>query len=238
MTDSLRQADQVKTAFVSDVSHELRTPLTVIKGTIETLQDGALDDLDARDGFLASMANETERLIRLVNDLLVLTRADAGALNLQRQLVDLGDLARARVEHLAGLAARRDVRLRVVAESPAPTLADPDRIAQVLDNLLDNAIRHSRPGEQVAVAVAPAGDDLTCSVTDTGPGIPARHLPFIFDRFYRADAARSRGRGGSGLGLSIARALILAHGGHIAAASVEGQGTTVTFRLLAAKNRL
>jgi two-component system sensor histidine kinase BaeS len=234
MTASLRAADQAKTAFVADVSHELRTPLTVIKGTIETLQDGALDDLDARDGFLASMANETERLIRLVNDLLVLTRADAGALNLQRQPLDLGDLARARVEHLVGLAARRDVSLCVVAKAPAPTLADPDRIAQVLDNLLDNAIRHSRPGEQVTVAVAPAGGEATCSVADTGPGIPAQHLPFIFDRFYRADAARSRSRGGSGLGLSIARALVLAHGGHIAVQSVENQGTTLTFRLPAA----
>jgi two-component system sensor histidine kinase BaeS len=234
MTASLRAADQAKTAFVADVSHELRTPLTVIKGTVETLQDGALDDLDARDGFLASMATETERLIRLVNDLLVLTRADAGALNLQRQPLDLGELARARVEHLAGLAARRDVRLRVAAEAPAPTLADPDRIAQVLDNLLDNAIRHSRPGQQVTVAVARAGGEVTCSVADTGPGIPARHLPFIFDRFYRADAARSRSRGGSGLGLSIARALVLAHGGQIAAQSVENQGTTLIFRLPAA----
>jgi signal transduction histidine kinase len=234
MTASLRAADQAKTAFVADVSHELRTPLTVIKGTVETLQDGALDDLDAREGFLASMANEIERLIRLVNDLLVLTRADAGALNLQPQPVNLGDLARARVEHLAGIAARRDIRLRVVAESPALALADPDRIAQVLDNLLDNAIRYSRPGEQVTVAVAPAGGEVTSSVADTGPGIPARHLPFIFDRFYRADAARSRSRGGSGLGLSIARALVLAHGGQIAAQSVEGQGTTLTFRLPAA----
>jgi two-component system sensor histidine kinase BaeS len=129
------------------------------------------------------------------------------------------------------------VRLRVAAESPAPTLVDPDRIAQVLDNLLDNAIRHSRPGEQVTVAVAAAGagGEVTCSVADTGPGIPARHLPFIFDRFYRADAARSRSRGGSGLGLSIARALVLAHGGQIAAQSVEGQGTTLTFRLPAAR---
>jgi two-component system sensor histidine kinase BaeS len=143
------------------------------------------------------------------------------------------------------------VSLCVVAEAPAPTLADPDRIAQVLDNLLDNAIRHSRPGEQVTVTVALAGPsclhlgrrhrwrpgqggEVTCSVADTGPGIPSRHLPFIFDRFYRADAARSRSRGGSGLGLSIARALVLAHGGHIAAQSVENQGTTLTFHLPAA----
>jgi signal transduction histidine kinase len=253
MTASLRRADQAKTAFVADVSHELRTPLTVIKGTIETLQDGALDDLEARGGFLASMAGETERLIRLVNDLLVLTRADAGALNLQLQPVDLGDLARARVEHLSSIAAQRNVHLRLVGAMPcarpsegrvqdvAPTahvLADPDRIAQVLDNLLDNAIRHSRPGDEVTVAVTPAGDEVTCSVADTGPGIPAKHLPFIFDRFYRADASRSRSLGGSGLGLSIARALVAAHGGRITARSVEGQGTTVTFWLPACKNCL
>lgn len=246
MTASLRRADQAKTAFVADVSHELRTPLTVIKGTVETLQDGAVDDLEAREGFLASMADETERLIRLVNDLLILTRADAGALNLQLQPVDIGALARARVEHLSGIAARRAVRLRMAeetsggrAQGTAPTvcaLADADRIAQVLDNLLDNAIRHSRPGNSVTVAVTPAEDEVVCSVADTGPGIPAQHLPFIFDRFYRADAARSRSLGGSGLGLSIACALVAAHGGRVAAHSVEGQGTTVTFYLPALKN--
>jgi signal transduction histidine kinase len=241
MTASLRQADQAKTAFISDVNHELRTPLTVIKGTIETLQDGALDDLAGRGPLLASMDRETERLIALVNDLLVLTRADAGALNLQLRRLDLGELARSRCEHLERAASQRQVRLCTVTD-PQPAgqdvytvLADADRIAQVVDNLLDNAIRYSPPGGEVTVTLAREADQVACRVADTGPGIPARHLPFIFDRFYRADQARGRGEGGSGLGLSIVRGLVLAHGGRTAASSVEGQGTKVTFWLPAAE---
>jgi signal transduction histidine kinase len=240
MTASLRQADQAKTAFISDVSHELRTPLTVIKGTIETLQDGAIDDLSGRGALLVCMDRETERLIALVNDLLVLTRADAGALNLQLRPVDLGELARSRCEHLERAASQRQVRLRTVTDPPSAVqdtymvLADADRIAQVLDNLLDNAIRYSPPGGDVTVTLAREASQVVCRIADMGPGIPARHLPFIFDRFYRAEPARGRADGGSGLGLAIVRGLVLAHGGRVAADSVEGQGTTVTFWLPAA----
>lgn len=241
MTASLRQADQLKTAFIADVSHELRTPLTALKGTIETLQDGAVDDLPARDRFLASLAAETERLIRLVNDLLMLTRADAGVLKLHLQPLNLADLVHARIEYLAGLAAQREVGLRVagaVEAAPACVSADADRLAQVLDNLLDNALRHSPPGAEVTITLALATGEVACAVADSGPGIPAQHLPFIFERFYRADPARSRSLGNSGLGLAIARALVLAHGGRITADSVEGQGTTVTFSLPVAANCL
>jgi two-component system sensor histidine kinase BaeS len=160
MTTSLRLADQAKTAFISDVSHELRTPLTVIKGTIETLQDGALDDIPGREPLLESMARETERLIKLVNDLLVLTRADAGALNLQISRVDLEQLARSRCAQFERAASLRQVSLRTVSD-PQPAgqdsysvLADPDRISQVFDNLLDNAIRYSPPGGEVTVILA------------------------------------------------------------------------------------
>jgi signal transduction histidine kinase len=238
MSVSLRQADQLKTAFIADVSHELRTPLTALKGTIETLQDGAVDDLPARDHFLASLASETERLIRLVNDLLILTRADYGALKLKLQPINLTNLAQARLEHLAGLAAQREVGLRVVAAEAAPAcvFVDTDRLAQVLDNLLDNALRHSPPGAEVTITLTSVAGEVACAVADSGPGIPAQHLPFIFERFYRADPARSRSLGNSGLGLAIARALVLAHGGRITADSVEGQGTTVTFSLPIAAN--
>jgi signal transduction histidine kinase len=236
MTASLRQSDQLKTAFISDVTHELRTPLTVIKGTIETLQDGALDDLEARGPFLEAMNHETERLIRLVNDLLVLTRADAGALNLRLGPIDLAELARERCRHMQGTAEKRQVRLRVevgVEESFMVT-SDPDRTAQVLDNLLDNAIRYSPPGGVVTVSLAREGDDVVCQVADQGIGIPPQHLALIFERFYRVDRSRERGReGGSGLGLSIVRGLVQAQGGSVSAASVEGQGTTITFRLRA-----
>jgi len=238
MTLSLRQADQAKNAFVADVTHELRTPLTVIKGTIETLEDGALDDLDGRGPLLQSMQRETDRLIRLVNDLLVLTRADAGALNLDIAPLDLAGLARDRCAHLVGLANRGQVTLNVTGADPAWVLGDADRLAQVLDNLLNNAIRYSPPGSTVTVEIDESDGACQCAVRDRGPGISEKHLPFIFDRFYRADASRNRQTGGAGLGLAIVKALVLAQGGQIGAQSCEGQGTTIRFRLRASKPEL
>jgi len=232
MTFALRQSDQAKTAFLADVTHELRTPLTVIKGTIETLQDGALDDAKHRDHLLASMEREADRLIRLVNELLVLTRADAGALKLQVQPLDLAEQVRSRCDRLAPLAARKGVALNVIEATAGLMVAgDADRLAQVLDNLLDNALRYAPDGSPIRIGLERAGDQVHCSVHDDGPGIPPEHLPFIFERFYRVDAARSRASGGAGLGLAIARALVAAQAGRISAESAEGQGTTITFSL-------
>jgi two-component system sensor histidine kinase BaeS len=233
MTASLRQADQAKNAFVADVTHELRTPLTVIKGTIETLEDGALDDIPGRGPLVASMQRETDRLIRLVNDLLVLTRADAGTLHLEIHPVHLADLVRNRCSHLAVLADRSEVRLLGVGQSAALALGDEDRLAQVLDNLLDNAIRYSPPGSTVTVEIGETGSSgqVRCAVRDCGPGIEEKHLPFLFDRFYRTDSSRNRQTGGAGLGLAIAKALVLAQGGQIGVESAAGQGTTLWFSL-------
>jgi signal transduction histidine kinase len=241
MTESLSQSDQAKNAFIADVTHELRTPLTVIKGTIETLEDGALDDVGGRGALLASMQRETDRLIRLVNDLLILTRADAGMLNLHFQRVDLSKLVRQRCDHLAVLARRSQVHFDIMlAESTTPIYVegDADRLAQVLDNLLDNAIRYSPQGATITVEVRQKGDECQCSLHDCGPGIPEKDLTFIFERFYRVDASRNRQTGGVGLGLAIARALILAHGGQITAESTPGNGTTLRFVLPVSKNCL
>ncbi len=234
MATSLRQSDEAKKAFIADVTHELRTPLTVIKGTVETLEDGALDDLEGRGPLLTSMQRETDRLIRLVNELLVLTRADAGALQLELRPLDLMTLVNERCDLFAALAMRQNISLSVSATDgqPAPQiLADPDRLAQVLDNLLDNAIRHAGPGTGITVEITASGAGAECSVRDRGAGIPAEHLPFIFERFYRVDKSRQRTSGGTGLGLAIARALIQAMGGRIWAESVAGQGTSITFWL-------
>jgi len=254
MTTSLRHSDQAKNAFIADVTHELRTPLTVINGTIETLEDGALDDLEGRIPLLTSMQGETRRLIRLVNDLLVLTRADASALNLKLETVDLGELARARCERLSALAESRRVRLTVEVREPprsgrepagarrpsgmiqAEVRGDTDRLSQILDNLLENAIRHAPEASTVTVTVQREGDEIRCAVNDQGPGIPAQHLPFIFERFYRADPARDRHSGGAGLGLAIVRSLVLAQGGRVSADSPEGQGARITFWLPAGEN--
>lgn len=230
MVDNLRLSDEVKKAFIADVTHELRTPLTVIKGTIETLEDGALDDLEGRSSLLTSMMRETDRLIRMVNELLILTRADAGSLNLNIQNLDLAELARLRCETMNLMAARQKVELKVVGDS-CMIPADPDRISQVLDNLLANAIRHSPENSTVTITIQFKDNGVECLVSDSGMGIPAKHLPFIFDRFYRVEASRDRISGGTGLGLAIARALVTAHGGKIFATSVEGEGTIFIFYL-------
>jgi signal transduction histidine kinase len=231
MTESLRQSDQAKSAFIADVTHELRTPLTVIKGTIETLEDGALDDVDGRGPLLDSMHRETERLIRLVNDLLLLTRADAGTLSMELEALDLVELAHARCEHLSTLAARRNVGLTVNGAESAWVQGDADRLSQVLDNLLDNAIRYSPENSTIEVEIRSSDGECQCAVIDHGPGIPAKHLPFIFDRFYRADVSRNRQTGGAGLGLAIVKALVQAQGGNISAESIEGRGMTIRFTL-------
>jgi signal transduction histidine kinase len=183
------------------------------------------------------MGRETERLIRLVDDLLVLARADSGALKLDLQQIDLAGLARQRCELLAPLAARRRVKLRVLgpragSRSEACARGDPDRLAQVLDNLLDNAVRYSPNDSTVTVTLQREGAEIRCEIRDRGPGIPSEHLPFIFERFYRAEADRSRkDGGGAGLGLAIVRALIQAQGGRAEAASQPGRGTAITFHL-------
>jgi signal transduction histidine kinase len=233
MTARLLAARQVQTDFVANVSHELRTPLTSVKGMVETLRDGAVDDPGVRDRFLKTLEDETDRLIRLVNDLLILSRADSEALALQRKDVDLASLARTTVGRLGPQARSRGLVLQVEAPGgSAIAWADPDRIEQVLVNLLDNAIKYSRPGSSVVVSVqgGEAGE-VRVQVRDEGIGIPADDLARIGQRFYRADKARSRAEGGSGLGLAIAQALVNGHGGQLSVQSQEGQGTSVSFSL-------
>ncbi len=236
MTARLRAARQMQVDFVADVSHELRTPLTSVKGTVETLREGAADDPQVRDRFLETIENETDRLIRLVNDLLLLSRTDSEALNLRREPVNLTELAEATVDRLAPHAESRDIVLQVEVNSDAPQAwADPDRAEQILVNLLDNAIKYSRPGGVVTVSVdAGQHGEALVQVHDAGIGIPENALPRIGRRFYRADKARTRAEGGSGLGLAIAQALVQAHGGQLRLESQEGVGTTVSFTLPAA----
>jgi two-component system sensor histidine kinase BaeS len=236
MRDRLRAEERTRTQFVSDVSHELRTPLTAIKGLAETLRAGAVDDPQVRDRFLTSVEGETDRLIRLVNDLLILSRADSKALTLKRQMVDLKDLVANTIERLATHAEAKEVDfVQEFADAPLELSIDVDRIEQVLLILLDNALKASPEGENVRITgqVVPDGmlEEITgispfgryrptktwtlLSITDTGEGVDQGDLPHVFDRFYRADRSRSRDQGGSGLGLSIAKAIIDAHHGSI-----------------------
>jgi signal transduction histidine kinase len=231
MISRLRAARQMQVDFVANVSHELRTPLTAVKGTVETLRDGAVNDPEVRDRFLETVERETDRLIRLVNDLLLLSRADSEALNLRREPLNLAALTQATVERLESQA--QGVVLKVSAGPNTPLAwADPDRVEQVLLNLLDNAIKYSRPGGAVTVRVESGLEGAALvQVRDEGIGIPAEDLDRIGQRFYRADKARSRAQGGSGLGLAIAQALVQAHGGKLWVQSQENVGTTVSFTL-------
>jgi signal transduction histidine kinase len=233
MTTRLQAARQMQVDFVANVSHELRTPLTSIKGMLETLRAGAVHDPEVRDSFLETAENETDRLIRLVNDLLLLSRADSAALNLRRESKDVVGLVRATVDRLARQAEAKDLAVKVEARPDTPLVwIDPDRIEQVLVNLLDNAIKYSGPGASVAVKVSSGPDrSALVQVQDQGIGIPAEDLPSIGQRFYRADKARSRAEGGVGLGLAIAQALVEAHGGRLWLESQEGFGTLVSFTL-------
>lgn len=233
MTTRLRAARQMQTDMVANVSHELRTPLTSIKGLVETLRDGAVDDLHVRDSFLETMESETDRLIRLVNDLLLLSRADSDALKLQRQAVNLAQLAQTTIHRLEPLAEEHQLTLQLAAASHLPPVwIDPDRITQVLVNLLDNAITYSHPDGTIAIKISLADSQLLrLQVQDEGSGIPAAELARLGQRFYRADKARARSHGGHGLGLAIARALVEAHGGQLWLDSQEGTGTTVNLTL-------
>jgi signal transduction histidine kinase len=237
MTARLRAARQMQVDFVANVSHELRTPLTAVKGTVETLRDGAVDDPQVRDRFLATVENETDRLIRLVNDLLLLSRADSEALNLRIGEVNLAELIPSTVEKLLPEAERGGIGIQVDVQADCPAAwADRDRVEQVLVNLLDNAIKYSPPGASVTASARrdPSGSRIVVTIRDHGVGIPAAELPHIGQRFYRADRARSRSGGGSGLGLAIAQALVEAHGGKLWLESRESEGTEATFTLPAA----
>jgi signal transduction histidine kinase len=232
MAKNLKHSDQAQQAFVADVAHELRTPLTVIKGTVETLEDGAWDDVEGRGRLVTSMQNETDRLIRLVNDLLVLTRADAGLLKLDIHPVDLADLVRQRCVHFEPVAARKKVTFEIETQDSTLVSGDPDRLAQVIDNLLDNALRYSPENGAISINIhATDFGEQVCSIHNAGPGIPAEALPRIFDRFYRVENSRSKRGGEAGLGLSIVRSLLQAQGGSISAESQPGNGTTLTFHL-------
>ena len=229
MTVRLHDARQMQVDFVANVSHELRTPLTSIKSMIETLRDGAVDDPEVRDPFLETVEGETNRLIRLVNDLLLLSRVDSRGLHLQRKPVELAGLVQ---DVIASFEAQALNPIRVQIPDGLCVSADPDRLAQVLINLLDNAVKYSPPQRAITVIAEHDGESMArVSVCDEGIGISAADLPRIGQRFYRTDKARSRLDGGSGLGLAIAMALVEAHGGRLWLESEEGVGTTVYFTL-------
>lgn len=229
MSSEISRANTARKQMTADIAHELRTPLTVIGGHVEAMRDGVLPATPER---LSIIYSEIEHLQHLVGDLRTLAQAEAGELKLNPQAVapvELLEQVRATFEHQA---AQQGVTLQLDIDKGLPALrVDEVRITQVLSNLLSNALRYTPSGGAVTLAASRHAAGVTLHVRDTGPGITPDDLPHIFDRFYRADKARSDSDGASGLGLAIAKALVEAHGGTIAARSTVGHGATFTLQL-------
>ncbi|MBI3028148.1 MAG: HAMP domain-containing protein [Candidatus Rokubacteria bacterium] len=228
----LRRLERVRTEFVANVSHELRTPLTAIRGYLETLLEGGLDERDNARRFLEIVSRHTERLGRLLDDLTDLSNIELGKVALELQPTELGEALEAVVAIIEPRAAGKDVSLAADLPPDLPrVLADADRLAQILINLLDNAVKFTPAGGRVTVTAAARDQMVEIAVADTGIGIPSTDLPRITERFYRVDKARSRELGGTGLGLAIVKHLVQAHGGALGIESEAGKGTTVRFTL-------
>jgi signal transduction histidine kinase len=224
-----QQAWERQQAFVANASHELRTPLTLIRASAEFAQR-TLTAPDERRELMGDILTETDHMSRLVDDLLLLSRLDSGRLTLEHGPVRVNDLLEEIGRTLGRVAEERGVRL-TVSTPPLTVLGDATRLRQILLILLDNALRHTPTGGEIRVTGQSQGRLVRLSVADTGQGIPAEHLPHLFERFYRADPAHSDKNGGAGLGLAIAKGLVEAQHGHLGVESQMAHGTTFWFAL-------
>lgn len=231
--ERLQTVDQVKTEFVSTVSHELRTPVTSISGYAQLLLDPEVSELtEDQERMVSVVSRNADRLLNLIEDLLSLSRADAGDLSLPPGMVDLGAVVADVHGALATLAERRGLALHLDCDARAPRIpGNPDALERVVFNLLSNALKFTPVGGTVTATLSPQDDCVVLTVRDTGMGIPEDDLPLVFDRFYRSPLATERAIQGTGLGLSVVRSTVELHGGTVAIASRVDEGTTVTVRL-------
>jgi two-component system phosphate regulon sensor histidine kinase PhoR len=214
----------VRRDFISNISHELRTPLASLQALVDTLRGGALDDPPAARRFLDRMETEVEALTQMVQELLELSRIESGQAPMRLIPTPVADVVFPPVERLRPQAERAGLSITIdLPPDLPPVLADAERAQQVITNIVHNAIKFTPSGGQMTLSAQPVGEDVIVSVRDTGVGIPPEDLPRIFERFYKADRARSGG--GTGLGLAIAKHIVQAHGGRIWAESVEGKGS-------------
>ena len=227
----LKQLENARQEFVANVSHELRTPLSLIKGYVETLLDGARDNPETATRFLQTIDRNADRLKLLIEDLLTISELESGRVQLNLRPIALAPIAAEVLEDFKGRAAAKSVTL--VNQAPDLSVrADPDRLEQVLGNLVDNAIKYGRSHGTVTVGGrAIEGGQVEVFVQDDGPGIPSEALERVFERFYRVDKARSREQGGTGLGLAIVKHIVQCHGGRAWATSEPGHGATFYFTL-------
>ncbi len=226
MAERLQSVESTRRQLFSDLAHEIRTPVSVVQAYLEALEDGVKT---LEPNTIAILRDQTGRLVRFSADAAALAQAQESHSAIAPRWCDAGELAEAVTAAVSDRYDAKNVTLHTDVHGSGRFRADPQRIAQILGNLLDNALRHTPAGGRVTLTAAPAGAEMVFTVSDDGQGIPAEHLPHIFERFYRADSARDREHGGSGIGLAIAKALTEAHGGRITAASRgPGQGTTFT----------
>ncbi|WP_313428350.1 cell wall metabolism sensor histidine kinase WalK [Siminovitchia terrae] len=223
--------DAERREFVANVSHELRTPLTTMRSYLEALTDGAMHDKELAPRFLDVTQNETERMIRLVNDLLKLSKMDSRDYEINTTWVDFVSFFNHIIDRFEMTKERHVTFKRVLPDKAMFIKIDEDKLTQVIDNIISNALKYSPEGGQVTFRLKVLDDQIQISISDQGLGIPKENLEKVFERFYRVDKARTRRLGGTGLGLAIAKEMIGAHGGDIWARSVEGKGTTIIFTL-------
>ncbi|WP_375464879.1 ATP-binding protein [uncultured Methylobacterium sp.] len=229
-----RRLEAMRVDFVANASHELRTPLASLMGFIETLQGPARHDAPARERFLAIMHSQAQRMTRLIDDLLSLSRIELREHLAPTQVVDLGTIARQMVDAQGALAVGRGIAITLEARGTFPVLGEPDELLRVVENLIENAVKYG--GRSVVVGLARTEDatrgrQVALSVRDDGPGIAPEHLPRLTERFYRVDVASSRQKGGTGLGLAIVKHSLNRHRGRLAVESTVGAGTTVRVTL-------
>jgi signal transduction histidine kinase len=236
MAERVERTERLRRDLVNDVAHELRTPLAHLRGQLEAVQDGLVRPEPAAVGELLS---EVEHLTKLVADLQDLAAAETGALRLEREPLDVGAELEAAARPFRARAEGRGVGLELDVAADRPrVMADARRLRQIVTNLLDNALTHAPRGSAVRVSARRNGDVVRLDVRDEGPGIPPEHLAHVFERFYRADASRSRETGGVGLGLAIVRNLAEAHGGSVSVESVPGMGSTFALQLPAISDQV
>jgi len=228
----LRKLENIRREFVANVSHELRTPLTSISGFIETLLGGALKDTARSESFLKMMQEDTQRLTRLIQDLLNLSRIESREIPLNLEPLDLKREIEKTMEGLQPHLEEKKIKMEMIFPDALPkVLADADKFKQVLLNLLDNAIKFNKPQGQIKIQGISIGRFVEISIRDTGIGIPPEATDRIFERFYRVDKSRTSDSGGTGLGLSIVKHIVEAHGGKVRCDSIFGKGSTFFFTL-------
>jgi two-component system, OmpR family, phosphate regulon sensor histidine kinase PhoR len=223
-------AERMRVDFVANASHELRTPLASLLGYVETLREDAGDDPAIRDRFLKIMFGEAQRMQRLIDDLISLSRIEAEKYRAPSESVELGDLIEEVTLELSGSPRAADLVTQIA--DVAPVRGDPTQLSQLLHNIVGNAMKYGREATPVTITLAPEGEEMVrLTITDEGEGIPSQHIPRLTERFYRVDSGRSRTLGGTGLGLAIVKHIVERHRGRLDIASEVGKGTTLTVLL-------